>query len=313
MNKLVINYIEKELKNLALTKENKEWLEALKYSYQVDSVAKAILKYGKTKSTFYKRRSQLEDLFQSNSSYQDRYKSNSSLSIQQNEEIKQLIEKSIPIEVGFNGLKWTGRTLSAYIQRHYDVNLGIRECQRLIRDITFSPESEEDIYGRTLDSYSSKNYEVWHIRSIVIWKRPKTSSRSFKLLYKIRDVEGVLLAYNPLIGEKNVDFFTSSNFIVFREKLNSMLDKIKDEKNKILVVLPDCSRSQRILAETNELLAENNEEQNVVIIIKPKSVAEVTYFKETVSEIKYEFSKISFRSNDTHYYKFRNKVKELVK
>lgn len=313
MSKSVIKYIEKELKNPSLTQEDKEWLEALKYSYQVDSVGKAILKYGKTKTTFYRRRSQLEDLFKSNNSYQDRYKSNSRLSIQHNEEIKQLIEKSIPIEVGLHGLRWTGRTLAAYIKIHYDVCLGTRECQRLIRDIPFSQVAEKAIYLRTLESYLENGYEVWHIRSAVIWKEQKTPfSKTGRKKLK-EDLEGIILGYNPNTEKKNVDFFTSGSYMTFSKMLYSVIDKIKEDKKGILVILSDTSRAQRILAEANKLISENNKEQDVLIIVKPKSVDEVIFFKETVTEIKYEFSKISFKSNNTHYYKFRNKVKELVK
>jgi transposase len=314
MNEPIIEYIKKELKNPELTEENKEWLEALKYSYQVDSVGKAILKYGKTKSTFYRRRSQLEELFQSDNSYQDRFTSNSSLSIRQHAEIEQLIEKSIPIEAGLHGLKWTGRTLSAYIKMHYDVYLGARECQRLIRDTNFIQKSEEDVYFMTLESLLAKGYEVWHIRSAVIWKEQKTPySKTGRKKLK-HDLEGIILGYNPYNENKNIDFFTSGSYMTFSKMLYSMIDMVRDDKKKTLVILSDNSRAQRILAEANELIAEDgNKERDELIIAKPKSVDEVTYFKETISEIKYAFSKIDFRSKDSHYYKFRKKVKELVK
>lgn len=42
-----------------------------------------------------------------------------------------------PREVGLTGTLWDGKTLSAWIERHCGVGLGVRQCQRLFRQRGF--------------------------------------------------------------------------------------------------------------------------------------------------------------------------------
>jgi len=41
-----------------------------------------------------------------------------------------------PASAGLTGL-WDGKTLSAFLEREYDVDLGVRQCQRLFRRLGF--------------------------------------------------------------------------------------------------------------------------------------------------------------------------------
>jgi transposase len=61
-----------------------------------------------------------------------------------------------PEDVGLRGGIWDGRLLSAFIQKEFQINLGIRQCQRLFRQLHFrlrkprpmiaraNPEVQED-------------------------------------------------------------------------------------------------------------------------------------------------------------------------
>ena len=40
-----------------------------------------------------------------------------------------------PVEVGLSGNLWDGKTLSAFLRRRYSVDLGVRQCQRLFRQL----------------------------------------------------------------------------------------------------------------------------------------------------------------------------------
>lgn len=42
-----------------------------------------------------------------------------------------------PRSVGLAGSVWDGKTLSTYIRDHFDVDLGVRQCQRLFRQLGF--------------------------------------------------------------------------------------------------------------------------------------------------------------------------------
>ncbi len=42
-----------------------------------------------------------------------------------------------PEEVGLSGNLWDGKTISAFLQRRYSVDLGVRQCQRLFRQLGF--------------------------------------------------------------------------------------------------------------------------------------------------------------------------------
>lgn len=43
----------------------------------------------------------------------------------------------LPEDVGFKSGIWDGKTLSAYIEKKFHIALGIRQCQRLFRDLGF--------------------------------------------------------------------------------------------------------------------------------------------------------------------------------
>lgn len=42
-----------------------------------------------------------------------------------------------PAEFGLSGNIWDGKTLSAFIVRRWDVQLGVRQCQRIFRQLGF--------------------------------------------------------------------------------------------------------------------------------------------------------------------------------
>ena len=45
--------------------------------------------------------------------------------------------RRMPREVGLGGNLWDGKTLAAWIEREYEVDLGVRQCQRLFRQLGF--------------------------------------------------------------------------------------------------------------------------------------------------------------------------------
>src|SRR5215469_11477017 len=45
--------------------------------------------------------------------------------------------RQMPRGSGLGGNLWDGKTLSAWIQRQYGINLGVRQCQRLFRQLGF--------------------------------------------------------------------------------------------------------------------------------------------------------------------------------
>ena len=57
-----------------------------------------------------------------------------------NEEQLQAIDVALrrtPREVGLGGNLWDGKTLAAWIEREYTIDLGTRQCQRLFRQLDF--------------------------------------------------------------------------------------------------------------------------------------------------------------------------------
>ena len=54
------------------------------------------------------------------------------LSAEQLEEVRQWVRQS-PTDVGLEANLWDGKSLSACLQKHYDLRLGVRQCQRLFR------------------------------------------------------------------------------------------------------------------------------------------------------------------------------------
>lgn len=58
------------------------------------------------------------------------------LNADQLEEIDQVLRKT-PREVRLTGTLWDGKTLSAFIRMRYEIDLGVRQCQRLFRQFGF--------------------------------------------------------------------------------------------------------------------------------------------------------------------------------
>jgi transposase len=45
--------------------------------------------------------------------------------------------RQMPRDVGLGGNLWDGKTLAAWIDRQYGISLGVRQCQRLFRQLGF--------------------------------------------------------------------------------------------------------------------------------------------------------------------------------
>lgn len=45
--------------------------------------------------------------------------------------------RQTPRDVGLVGTLWDGKTLAAWIDREYEIDLGVRQCQRLFRQLGF--------------------------------------------------------------------------------------------------------------------------------------------------------------------------------
>jgi len=45
--------------------------------------------------------------------------------------------RRLPRELGLSGNLWNGKTLAAWIEREYRIDLGVRQCQRLFRQLGF--------------------------------------------------------------------------------------------------------------------------------------------------------------------------------
>jgi transposase len=45
--------------------------------------------------------------------------------------------RSLPAVYGLNGNLWDGKTLSAFIAKRFGIELGVRQCQRLFRQLEF--------------------------------------------------------------------------------------------------------------------------------------------------------------------------------
>jgi transposase len=58
------------------------------------------------------------------------------LSEKQIQEINGVL-RGIPRDVGLGGNIWDGKTLASWIAREYDIDLGVRQCQRLFRQLGF--------------------------------------------------------------------------------------------------------------------------------------------------------------------------------
>jgi len=58
------------------------------------------------------------------------------LNEKQLQEINAVLRR-MPREAGIGGNVWDGKTLAAWIEREYEINLGVRQCQRLFRQLGF--------------------------------------------------------------------------------------------------------------------------------------------------------------------------------
>ena len=48
-----------------------------------------------------------------------------------------VVLRHMPRDAGLGGNLWDGKTLAAWIEREYGINLGVRQCQRLFRQLGF--------------------------------------------------------------------------------------------------------------------------------------------------------------------------------
>ena len=58
------------------------------------------------------------------------------LSEKQMEAVDRVLRRP-PQEVGFSGNIWDGKTLSAWLEQKYHLRLGVRQCQRIFRQLGF--------------------------------------------------------------------------------------------------------------------------------------------------------------------------------
>jgi transposase len=52
------------------------------------------------------------------------------------DEIKKIMGQLSPKKCGLSGTRWSGKNLSALIEKHLRKKLGIRQCQRLLQELT---------------------------------------------------------------------------------------------------------------------------------------------------------------------------------
>ena len=58
------------------------------------------------------------------------------LSEQQMAAVDRILRRS-PREAGLSGNLWDGKTLSRWLERNYDLTLGVRQCQRIFRQLGY--------------------------------------------------------------------------------------------------------------------------------------------------------------------------------
>lgn len=58
------------------------------------------------------------------------------LSEKQLQAVDRVLRKA-PREAGVSGNIWDGKTLSAWIERQYGIKMGVRQCQRMFRQLGF--------------------------------------------------------------------------------------------------------------------------------------------------------------------------------
>lgn len=72
--------------------------------------------------------------------------------------------RHMPREAALGGNLWDGKTLAAWIEREYGISLGVRQCQRLFRQLGFRLRKPRPARGDVRP------------RQILCDKRPETSS-----------------------------------------------------------------------------------------------------------------------------------------
>jgi transposase len=53
-----------------------------------------------------------------------------------------------PSDAGMRVNLWDGKTLSAWIEKTYDIQLGVRQCQRLFRQLEFRLRKPRPVLAR---------------------------------------------------------------------------------------------------------------------------------------------------------------------
>jgi transposase len=56
--------------------------------------------------------------------------------------------RKTPQDVGIGGNLWDGKALAAWIERRYEIDLGVRQCQRLFRQLGFRLRKRRPIIAR---------------------------------------------------------------------------------------------------------------------------------------------------------------------
>jgi len=57
--------------------------------------------------------------------------------------------RASPEAVGLRGAIWDGKSLSAFIHREFDLKLGVRQCQRLFRQLDFRLRKPRPMIARS--------------------------------------------------------------------------------------------------------------------------------------------------------------------
>lgn len=72
-------------------------------------------------------------------------------------EIENVLRKT-PGEVNMEGNLWDGKTLSAYIEKEYQLNLCVRQCQRMFRQFGFRLRKPRPVIARA-DEAAQEEYK----------------------------------------------------------------------------------------------------------------------------------------------------------
>ncbi|GAP71691.1 transposase [Candidatus Symbiothrix dinenymphae] len=83
------------------------------------------------------------------------------LSLSQQEDLKKVLQDS-PEKHGMPCNIWDGKSLSAYIKEHYDIELKVRACQNLFHTLGFSLKRARPVVCRTDEekkALSKKNFK----------------------------------------------------------------------------------------------------------------------------------------------------------